>query len=77
MMSILDFSRQLRELVEDYANERVAFEDYRAKRKEILDEIDLEKNGIDLMNDSQTNINASKINSRVDRLIGMLKKDEE
>ena len=39
-MNILDVSIQLRELSNGYSTQRVAFEEYRLKRKLLLDEID-------------------------------------
>ncbi len=46
-MNISNFSIQLRELSDDYASQRIIFDDYRAKRKKILDEIDININGPD------------------------------
>lgn len=45
-MNILDFSRQLRELADNYSDQRITFADYRTKRKDILDKIDSNMNGI-------------------------------
>lgn len=51
-MDISDFSMQLHELVDDYSSQRITFEDYRVKRKEILDEIDANINGLNLFIDN-------------------------
>jgi len=39
-MNILDVSIQLRELSNGYSNQRVTFDEYRLKRKSLLDGID-------------------------------------
>jgi len=39
-MNIPELSKQLRELSEDYSNQRIALNEYRLKRKYLLDEID-------------------------------------
>ena len=44
-MSDLSYSARLRELSKDYYQSHLAFEDYRAQRKEVLDKIDEEFNG--------------------------------
>ncbi len=63
MMNMLDFSRQLRELSDDYANQRILLEDYRAQRKVVLDEIDLIKNGVDIHNQ---NMNSQEPDTLID-----------
>jgi len=44
-MNISEFSTKLRELSEDYSSQRIFFDEYRAKRKTLLDEIDYSVNG--------------------------------
>ena len=39
-MNIPELSRELRELSEDYSSQRIVLEEYRLKRKYLLDEID-------------------------------------
>ncbi len=39
-MNVLEVSIQLRELSEGYSTQRVSFDEYRLKRKSLLDEID-------------------------------------
>ncbi len=39
-MNIPELSRELRELSEDYSGQRIVLEEYRLKRKYLLDEID-------------------------------------
>ncbi len=39
-MNIPEFSKQLRELSEDYSSQRIDLNEYRLKRKYLLDEID-------------------------------------
>ncbi len=39
-MNIPELSKQLRELSEDYSSQRIALDEYRLKRKYLLDEID-------------------------------------
>jgi len=39
-MNILELSIQLRELSDNYSRQRIAFDEYRSKRKSLLDEID-------------------------------------
>ncbi|MGD8783700.1 MAG: hypothetical protein PVG75_04655 [Thioalkalispiraceae bacterium] len=44
-MNVSDLSLRLRELVDDYSNQRIGHDEYRAQRKVILDELDLILNG--------------------------------
>lgn len=46
-MNINDYSMRLRELSDDYANQRLLPEEYRMQRKILLDQIDSQMNGID------------------------------
>ncbi len=39
-MNILELSIQLRELSDDYSRQRMTLDEYRLKRKQLLDEID-------------------------------------
>lgn len=39
-MNIPEISKQLRELSEDHSNQRITLDEYRLKRKYLLDEID-------------------------------------
>ncbi len=50
---MVEFSAQLRELAGDYSDQRIAFDDYRAKRKDILDKIDSSMNGINFFGKSE------------------------
>jgi len=47
IMSEENFSVILRNLADDYFNDRIPFNEYRSKRKIILDKIDEEFNGIE------------------------------
>ena len=40
-MNVADLSLRLRELVDDYSNQRIGHDEYRAQRKVILDELDM------------------------------------
>ncbi len=39
-MNIPEISKQLRELSEDHSNQRITLDEYRLKRKHLLDKID-------------------------------------
>ncbi len=39
-MNIPELSRELRELSEDYSSQRIVLEEYRLKRKYLLDKVD-------------------------------------
>lgn len=45
-MNISEYSKQLRVLTELHVNYQLTFEDYRRQRKELLDSIDKQYNGI-------------------------------
>lgn len=65
-MSDLRESARLRELIGDYYNQLISFEEYRAQRKAIFDIIDEEINGMT----SMTDINdESKIKDKAPSLI--------
>ena len=69
-MSDLRESAMLRELVSDYYNQLITFEEYRAQRNMIFDIIDEEINGVvpDKGNDNEveeTNNDASLINKAI------------
>lgn len=51
-MSEENFSLMLRNLSDDYYNNRIAFEEYRSRRKIILDKIDEEYNGSEQIDDN-------------------------
>lgn len=48
-------SAVLRDLSMDYYQNHIGFDDYRRQRKEILDNIDLQMNGIQKKDDEQEN----------------------
>lgn len=81
MMSILDYSIRLRELSDDYANQRIMLDEYRSKRKEILDDIDKSINGLTIMTeDEQTQDQEQGKETAIgmlNRAIGVFEKTED
>jgi len=53
-MNILEFSLQLRELSDDYSQQRIILDEYRSRRKYLLDEIDQTFNNQNYVNASDT-----------------------
>lgn len=74
-MSDLRESAQLRELVNDYYNQMISFEEYRAQRKAIFDIIDEEINGvISTIDEEAEDLNDTSL---INKAISFFKKNEK
>jgi len=74
-MSDLRESAQLRELVSDYYNQMISFEEYRAQRKAIFDIIDEEINGvISTIDEEADDLNDTSL---INKAISFFKKNEK
>jgi len=76
-MDISNYSLQLRELSDDYSNRRILADDYRLKRKELLDEIDKVINGQESGHYENTDEIEEKDLGIFNKIIGVLKNDED
>ncbi len=76
-MNISNISTQLRELSDDYSSQRIIFDDYRAKRKKILDEIDININGVDRPIDDTPVASKGSSDEVMDKFFEDFKKAEE
>ena len=74
-MSDLRESAQLRELVSDYYNQLISFEEYRAQRKIIFDIIDEEINGV-ITHMDEENDKENKDSSLMHKAISFFKKND-
>jgi len=76
-MSDLRESAMLRELVSDYYNQLITFEEYRAQRNIIFDIIDEEINGVVPVHDKDNDVEvANNDASLIDKAISFFKKSD-
>ena len=75
-MNTTEYSIHLRELSDDYANHRILPDDYRARRKEILDEINSTINGINRLDEKKSDVEKANVNRVFSKALGMLKNND-
>lgn len=78
-MNLSEYSIRLRELSDDYANQRIMLDEYRLQRKAILDKIDEIVNGQTAVAEEQSEQDQGKekLTGILDKVIGVLRKPED